>query len=71
MITKTEVMEAIARCERICVSGPLDRTLTHVEKGDLAVIVEAAKAARYKNIAKPFDHPAFVLDDNSPVIAGR
>ncbi len=49
MITKREVLDAIARCEPLVGAGPLDRTPTRVDCGDLAVLVEAAKRARFVN----------------------
>jgi hypothetical protein len=71
MITRREVLDAIARCESQSGWGPLDHTPTSVSRGDLSLLLEAAKAAKYRNIAKPFDTPDFILDDGSPVIVQR
>ena len=49
-ITKTEVLKAIADCQHATGWGPLDRSLAEgVQKGAIAVLIEAAKCARYKN----------------------
>ncbi len=47
MITKREVSNSIARCEPLVGFGPLDTSPVSVARGDLAVLVEAAKNARF------------------------
>lgn len=69
MITKAEVQKAIAACE-VLAGSPLDRTTVRIERGDLTVLLETAKTAKYRNIAKSFAPKEFVLDDGSPIIGG-
>ena len=69
MITKREVLTAIARCEYLA-TNPLDRTSVQVERGDLTVLIEAAKTAQFRNIGRPFEAKEFVLDDGEGAIRG-
>lgn len=72
-ITRSRVREAIARAEaRNPLATELDRTGTRIEAGDLYVLVEAAKCARFK-WAKRMErgieyrtHPDPILDDEAP-----
>lgn len=51
MITKTEVLSAIARCEPHAGFATIDNRLVHpgaVSRGDLFALIEAAKCARYE-----------------------
>jgi hypothetical protein len=50
-ITRTEVQKAIADCESGTGWGPLDNSLVAIPKGALAVLIEAAKCARYASIS--------------------
>lgn len=51
MITKSEVMEAIARCEPVAGWGTIDTTPVYVSRGDLFALIEAAKRATYINLS--------------------
>lgn len=54
MITKTEVHQAIARCEPHAGFATIDNTPVHpgaITLGDLHTLIEAAKCARYRNAA--------------------
>lgn len=51
MITKTEVREAIARCEPHAGFATIDNALVHpgaISRGDLFALIEAARCARYE-----------------------
>jgi hypothetical protein len=51
-ITKTEVLQAIARCEPHAGFATIDNALVHpgaISRGDLLALIEAAKCAKYKN----------------------
>lgn len=74
MITKTEVTSSIARCESTSGWGALDQTPTQISRGDLFVLIEAAKCARYEQVGPegtdssllldPVERPAFDAEDN-------
>lgn len=52
MITKTEVLSAISRCEQHAGFSAIDNSLVspgEITKGDLLVLIEAAKRARFVN----------------------
>lgn len=53
MITRTEVLKAIARCGPHAGFASIDNALVHpgaVSRGDLFALIEAAKCARYEII---------------------
>lgn len=62
MITKTEVTSAIARCERASGWGALDHTPTQISRGDLHVLIEAAKCAHYEQFGRVGSMSDLVLD---------
>lgn len=67
MITRTEVLKAIAACEGQSGWGPLDMSLaTGIQKGPLHVLIEAAKCARYEciggHVGEPPSNSDAVLD---------
>lgn len=68
MITKTEVLRAVASAETICGGNPLSAALVAIPMGELHVLVEAAKCARYKciggNIGEPPSNSEAVLNDD-------
>lgn len=68
MITKREVTEVIAACESLTGFGPLDRAPVQIERGQLAVLIEAARVATYRNIARPYAQPDLILDDGEDAI---
>lgn len=50
MITKTEVKDAIRRCEPHVGASSSDRSAVTISRGDLLVLIEAAKRAQYESI---------------------
>ncbi len=69
MITKTEVQQAITRCEPHAGFATIDNALVHpgaVSRGDLHALIEAAKCARYEciggNVGEPPSQSEAVLD---------
>ena len=64
MITKTEVLQAIAECEPAGGWGPLDRSLVSVPKGALHVLIEAAKRTKFR----VHSHGDFMGTSNSNLV---
>lgn len=73
-ITKTEVAQALAAAGVVCHGDVLSNTPVTVSQGVLALLVEAAKCAKYRKIeptAVAVSGAYWMLDDGSPVITGR
>lgn len=65
MITKTEVLKAIADIESAAPGlYPLDNLTVRVPRGALSVVMEAAKTAQYKNIGRAYSHAEWVLKES-------
>lgn len=71
IITKTEVTSALAAAEVICHGDVLSNTPVTISQGTLAVLVEAAKCAKYRPTRLNRNLPSgstVILDDGSPII---
>lgn len=65
MITKTEVMKAIADCEKHVGCGPLDMSLApEVQRGHLHVLIEAARCAKYKCMFSGMDSTTHISNSH-------
>jgi hypothetical protein len=70
-ITRTEVLQAIARCEPHAGFATIDNALVHsgaISRGDLLALIEAAKCARYGaiSIGTPTAGSDWALDHKEP-----
>ena len=66
MITKTEVLKAVANCERFAGFASIDNSLVApgaITAGDLHTLIEAAKCARYRATEKYASSDAQVVLD--------
>ncbi len=69
MITKREVLDAIARCEIEVGPSALDTSLVPVPRKALHALIEAAKLAQYTDCAFPYREPHYTPPQISTVFS--